>query len=47
MSGEPVLARRALPLRVPPHIRVPAGKAKERVETALMQRVLDGLRALD
>ncbi|MFC8826677.1 ATP-binding protein [Streptomyces sp. NPDC057137] len=47
LSAEPALARRVLPLRVPPHIRVPVGKAKEQVETALMQRVLDGLRALD
>lgn len=46
LSSEPVLATRVLPLRVPEQLRVPPGKAKERVETALMQRVLDGLRAL-
>lgn len=46
LSREPTLTTRVLPLRVPPHIRVPAGKAREQVESALMQRVLDGLRRL-
>ncbi|MFG2169883.1 ATP-binding protein [Streptomyces niveus] len=42
----PALAAGRLPLRVPPHIRVPAGKEREQVESALMQRVLDGLRRM-
>lgn len=46
LPGAPALATRGLPLRVPSHIRVPAGKARERVERALTQRVLDGLRRL-
>lgn len=46
LSREPALATPGLPLRVPPHIRVPPGKAREQVESALMQRVLDGLRRL-
>lgn len=35
-----------LPHRVPSDIRAPEGKAKEQVETALMERVLEGLRRL-
>ncbi|MGW8451128.1 ATP-binding protein [Streptomyces niveus] len=46
LSREPTLTTRTLPLRVPPPIRVPTGKAREQVESALMQRVLDGLRRL-
>ncbi|WP_405799401.1 ATP-binding protein [Streptomyces sp. NBC_01506] len=36
-----------LPHRTPEHLRVPPGRAKQHVETALMHRVLDALRALD
>ncbi|MFD7284962.1 ATP-binding protein [Streptomyces sp. NPDC059863] len=35
-----------LPHRLPAHVRVPEGKAKDAVATALMQRVLEGLRNL-
>ncbi|WP_405618006.1 ATP-binding protein [Streptomyces sp. NBC_01508] len=35
-----------LPHRIPEGVRVAPGKAKQQVETALMQRVLDGLRGL-
>ncbi|MFI6081320.1 ATP-binding protein [Streptomyces sp. NPDC051217] len=35
-----------LPHRAPAHLRVPPGKVREQVETALMRRVLDGLRTL-
>ncbi|RYJ23413.1 putative regulatory protein [Streptomyces sp. L-9-10] len=39
---EPFTGSAPLPHRVPGSLRVPDGPAKERVETALMQRVLEG-----
>ncbi|MFC8829034.1 ATP-binding protein [Streptomyces sp. NPDC057137] len=35
-----------LPHRVPAHVRVPEGAAKQTVDTALMQRILEGLHNL-
>ncbi|WP_330175825.1 ATP-binding protein [Streptomyces sp. NBC_01498] len=47
LFGAPQLTTRrpALPHRVPTNVRVPPGKAREQVETALMERLLGGLRA--
>lgn len=44
----PMLTTEVPPLqqRLPRNVRAPEGKAKTQIETALMQRVLDGLRKL-
>ncbi|WP_411114453.1 ATP-binding protein [Streptomyces sp. 029-5] len=42
-QSEPFTGPAPLPHRVPGNLRVPEGPAKEKVETALMRRVLEGL----